>query len=45
MSSNKVVTNALSIVVKAENVAAVQSKLANNVWATPSRDSPNADKL
>ena len=45
MSSNKVVTNALSIVVKAENAAAVQSKLANNVWATPSRDSPNADKL
>ena len=35
----------LSIAVKAESAALVQSKLANNVWATPSRDSPNAAKL
>ena len=45
MVSNKVVTNALSIVLKAESAAVIQSKLANNIWATPSRDSPNGEKL
>ena len=44
-SINKAVTNSLSIVAKAETTAIVESKLVNNVWATPSRTSPNASKL
>ena len=44
-SINKAITTSLSIVVKAESTALIESKLANNVWATPSRTSPNAAKL
>ena len=44
-SINKAVTTSLSIVAKAESAALVESKLANNIWATPSRTSPNADRL
>ena len=35
----------LSRVVKEETQAVIAQKLQDNVWATPSRSSPNADKL
>jgi len=44
MSLQKSVT-AVSRVVSAEAAAIVESKLDYNIWATPSRDSPNADRL
>ena len=44
MSLQKSVT-AVSRVFSTEAVAVLESKLEQNVWATPSRDSPNADRL
>ena len=41
----KNVVTALSRAVKADAVAVLNQKLEGNVWATPSRDSPNAEKL
>ena len=38
-------TTAISRVVKQETAVALQQKLDQNVWATPSRSSPNAAKL
>ncbi len=44
MVSKNVVTG-VSRAVHAEAVQVVQDKIANSVWAQPSRDSPNAEKL
>ena len=44
MISKNAVT-AVSRAVSAEAVAVVNDKLVHNVWATPSRCSPNGEKL
>lgn len=36
---------AISKAMSAESAIAISQKLEANVWATPSRDSPNAEKL
>jgi hypothetical protein len=36
---------ALSKATSAEAAVAISQKLEGNIWATPSRDSPNAEKL
>jgi hypothetical protein len=41
----KNVITAVSTAVKTDAVAVLTQKLASNVWATPSRDSPNAEQL
>ena len=41
----KQVITAISTVAKPEAVAALNQKLELNVWATPSRKSPNGEKL
>ena len=42
--SGKAVT-AISKVVNAESQVVVQNALENNIWAQPSRGSPNGEKL
>lgn len=37
--------SAVSKAVTQDAAVAVQQKLENNIYATPSRDSPNAEKL
>ena len=44
-SQGKNAVTAISRVVKEETAAALTGKLTNNVWATPSRLSPNGEKL
>ncbi len=36
---------AVSLAVKADAVVVLNQKLEGNVWATPSRDSPNGERL
>ena len=45
MVSSKQAVTAISRVVKEETAAALTQKLTGNVWATPSRTSPNGAKL
>ena len=44
-STVKSTVTAVSRVVKAETAVALSQKLEGNVWAQPSRCSPNAEKL
>ena len=44
MVTSKAVT-AVSRVVREETSVALTQKLAGNIWATPSRSSPNGEKL
>ena len=43
--SNAKLSTALTKVVNQQALEAITSKLSHNVWAVPSRTSPNADKL
>jgi hypothetical protein len=42
--ASKVVQNAIAVV-RNESTIICQQKLAGNIWATPSRCSPNGEKL
>ena len=42
---SKNIVASVSKAVKSDAVAVLNQKLEHNIWATPSRDSPNADKL
>ena len=45
MVSSKNAVTAISRVVREETAVALNQKLVNNVWAQPSRSSPNGEKL